>query len=192
MSRRPANSKGLEAAPFLRSTGTQWGAQRLPGQCPYQEPSSQKQLFDIEIPHTGALSPPWYPHRWGLVEGGRGHLSPTTASTVSCQVPAPARQTRGLKNPTLTGKWGRVLVLARPPECGGSPRVSGEAAAGKPSPPPPLTPGPRWDAPGPGTLVPRAPGATGRIPSPPPRPPLQSGRRLWCFVDWDLRIGRCG
>ena len=59
-----------------------------------------------------------------------------TASTASCQVRAAAHKTRGLKNRTLTGKWGRVLVPARSPESGGPPRVSGEAAAGTPSPPP--------------------------------------------------------
>lgn len=115
---------------------------------------------------------------------------PITASTASCQGPARPPNPRP-EGSTLTGKWGRGLApgRSRPRECGGSPRVSGAAAAGTPS----LRllrygSGPRLRQLCEGS--PGLPGTTGRAPSPPPRPRLTSGQGLW-FAYAEVR-GRKG
>ena len=123
---------------MLPSTHSHTGAQEPPGKRRYRELPNQKQLSDTETTPADAPAAPrpstgtggsWW-------RGGGDASAPTTASTASSQVRAAAHKTCDLKNRTLTGKWGRVLVPARSPESGGSPRVSGEAAAGTPSPPP--------------------------------------------------------
>lgn len=108
---------------------------QLPGGRPANSPRVGNCGQTTKLPQDPRPDPP---SRLGTRGEGEGNLARTTAPTASGQGPAPAHHTRGLKYPTLTGKRGRVLAPARPPESGGSPRASGEAAAGTPSPPPAL------------------------------------------------------